>query len=240
MSPTDIYTMETRKQLRRKDNSETGQLDFVTKLGAAKHALALATELPDITELIDHGEAVRAAARSLHITAPGVNAWTRFVVDAERKGWKRIEAMREAGELAKRGRPGKSAEIAGLSDLIERRPTERASEWSLLSKLTEFQLNELERIANEEDRVLTRSELLKLAKAGMPESSKVKEPKDRSQKELEIIDQAQRIVAEQCGVEGIKVEDNAKIINDEDDRGWWVEAWVFVEDELSRSDLDAD
>jgi hypothetical protein len=172
MSSMDIDTWEeVRKQRRRKvDVSEGQRVDFVTKLGAAKHALTLATEIPDITELLDNAEAVRAAAKAKHVSTPGVNAWTRFVVDVERKGWARIEAMQKAGELPKgSGRPSKKSwrPTLTLEDLVAK---QRASEWSILAKLTEFQLDEMERIANDEDRLLTRAELLRLAQRSMPKA----------------------------------------------------------------------
>jgi hypothetical protein len=244
MSRTDLDTWEDRqakKQHKKKNSGETGQqgIDFVTKLGAAKHALTLVEKMPDIIDLIDNADAVRAAARSLHISAPGVNAWTRFVIDAERKGWERIEAMRKTGELAPGGKGGdrKSSKIPVLDSLIEIRPTQRASEWSLLSKLTEFQLDELERIANEEDRLLTRTEVLKLAKNSLPEVSVEKPQKERSIEETRAIERAQDIAAGEGFIgDTIQIADDAKVNKAE--KGWWVAAFVFVEDELTRSDID--
>jgi hypothetical protein len=237
MSRTDLDTWEdnvARKQRRRGDG-EGQRVDFVTKLGAAKQALALAAEMPDITVLIDNADAVRAAARALHVSATGVNAWTRFMVDAERKGWSRIEAMRAAGELAKQGHhKSKNTNLVFLDDLIDHLANKRAQEWSLLSRLTEVQLDEMERIANDEDRLLTRAELLRLAKAGMPEASKA-ESKDRSEKELAILMKAQESIE---GFEHIRIHDDAKILDD--DNGWLVQAWIFVEDDLSKSDIEDD
>lgn len=245
MSRTDLDTWEDKQakkqRSRKKVDGEAGQqgVDFVTKLGAAKHALALAEGMPDINELIDHADAVRAAAKALHISAPGVNAWTRFVIDVERKGYACIEKMREAGELrsAKGGVPSKSNMV--LHELIDGpSPRLRLAEWNLLAKLTEFQLNELERIANDEDRLLTRAELFKLAKASMPESME-KAEKIRDVKELEAIARAQEIAGSEGFVgELIQISDDAKVNKDE--RGWWVEAYVFIEDELTRSDYDTD
>jgi hypothetical protein len=241
MSRTDLDTWEDKqaKKQRKQNRDGAGQqgVDFVTKLGAAKHALTLVEKMPDIIDLIDNADAVRAAARSLHISAPGVNAWTRFVIDVERKGWTRIEAMREAGELAKRGRPEKGQDFGRLQDLIERRPRQTASEWSLLSKLTEFQLDELERIANEEDRLLTRTEVLKLAKNSLPEASVEKPQKERSIEETRAIERAQDIAAGEGFIgDTIQIADDAKVNKAE--KGWWVAAFVFVEDELTRSDID--
>jgi hypothetical protein len=241
MNRTDLDTWEDKqaKKQHKKDGAGQQGIDFVTKLGAAKHALTLVEKMPDIIDLIDNADAVRAAARSLHISAPGVNAWTRFVIDAERKGWERIEAMRKAGELAPGGKGGdrKSNAIPALDSLIERRPTERAAEWALLSKLTEFQLDELERIANEEDRLLTRSEVLKLAKNSLPEASIEKPQKERSIEETRAIELAQDIAAGEGFIgDTIQISDDAKVNKAE--KGWWVEAFVFVEDELTRSDID--
>jgi hypothetical protein len=235
MSRTNLDTWEDRQSQKGKalkPGNVTGDVAFVTKLGAAKHQLSIVTELPDIAELIDHAEAVRAAAQKLHVSAEGINAWTRFVIDAERKAAGRIEAMRSAGELAAHGGDRKSSrKLRDLKDLIHHRPQERALEWGLLAKLTEFQLNEMERIANEEDRILSRHELLKLAKAGTPVPSK--EPKSRSEKELQIIAQAH----EDYPDDNHQFDDEkAKIAYT--DRGAWVGCWVWVEDRLARSDLD--
>ena len=223
----------------RRNNKEEQAVAFATKLGAAKHALAQAEELPEVTNLMDHADAVRAAARSLHVSAAGINAWTRFVIDAERKAWERIEAMRNAGILAtqKSHSGSKKRPELTLADLIERSPTQRASQWSMLAKLTEHQLNEAERIANEEDRLLTRGELMKLAKAGMPAPSRTREPPARPADEAALIGRAQTI-AEMDGFIGdsVTISDDAKINKTE--RGAWIEAWVWIEDELAQSDLD--
>lgn len=243
MSRTDLDTWETKKQRsRKKVDGEAGQqgIDFVTKLGAAKHALALAEKMPNINELITNAEAVKAAAQALHISAPGVNAWTRFVIDAERKGYACVQEMRKEGELVDKaggGSPTKGRTV--LKDLIDgQSPRTRLAEWALLANLTEFQLDELERIANDEDRLLTRTELFKLAKASMPESTE-KPEKIRDVKELEAIARAQEIAGSEGFVgELIQISDDAKVNKDE--RGWWVEAYVFIEDELTRSDYDTD
>jgi hypothetical protein len=245
---TDLETWEDNQSRKRRSRSkidgESQQgVDFVTKLGAAKHALMLAENVPDITDLIDHADAVRAAAKALRISAAGVNAWMRFVVDAERKGWSHIEKMREVGVLSPGGSGGdrrscSHKELDVLRNLIEGNTRKRAYEWSMLAKLTEFQLDEIERIANEEDRLLTRNELLKLAKAGMPEPTD-KPEKIRDVKDLEAIARAQEIAASEGFVgELIQISDEAKVNKDE--KGWWVEAWVFIEDELTRSDYDQD
>lgn len=233
MNRVDFDDWEGNQVAKRRNKRSDTEIGYVTKLGAAKQALAKAQELPDISDLIDHAEAVRAAARSLHISAEGINAWTRFIVDAERKGWSHIEAMRAAGELAPSsggGAPRKKTGVLALKDIIDRSPSDRAREWSALAKLTEFQLNEAERIANEEDRVLTKGELIKLAKAGIPTPSKGE--KERPAEEVEIVTKAQ----EKYSGDSIQVDDDAKITRVE--RGWWVGAWVWVEDELTRSDLE--
>jgi hypothetical protein len=198
-------------------------LNFVTKLGVARQALTLAEKIPDIINLISDAEAVRAAARAKRISTPGINAWTRFVVDAERQAWKRIEAMRKAGELAPGGKGGdrksnKIPELA-LDSLIERRPTARAAEWSLLSKLTEFQLDELERIANEEDRILARSELMKLAKAEI--STTLKNKKTLSVDDFKLIQRARALAGD-----AVKINDDAEIRRGV--IGIWVSAWVLI------------
>ena len=75
-----------------------------SKLEAARDALTLVTELPDIVGLIDNAEAVRAAAKAKHISAPGINAWMRYVIDAERAAWARIKAMDSETSQAERVR----------------------------------------------------------------------------------------------------------------------------------------
>jgi hypothetical protein len=175
-----VGQMEKLETLKRRDVAS------VAKLETARQALALASEIPDIAKLIDNAEAVRAVAKALHISVSGINAWTRFVVDAERKAWARIEAMRAAGELAKQGHhKGKNADLAFLTDLIDHRAHERAAEWSALAKLNEDQLDAIERDANEEDRIVTRLELLKLSKAG--ERPEVVERETRSTTEFELL-----------------------------------------------------
>src|SRR6516164_173347 len=128
-----------------------GAVAFVNKLESAKQALAVATELPDIAALLDNAEAIRAAAKAKHVSVTGINAWMRFIINAERKGWARIKAMQDAGELPKRaGRPKSNCKPALiLNDLV---PYQRAHEWSILTKLTESQLDIMERLANAENR----------------------------------------------------------------------------------------
>jgi hypothetical protein len=207
MNRTNLETWEAK---RRRALPKDG---FVTKLEAAKQALALVSEIPDIVGLIDNAEAVRAAAKATHISAKGINAWTRFVVDAERKGAARIKAM--DGQLAKHRRQ-KGSELKTLSDLDEGLTKQRAHEWSML------QLDETERIANEEDRIVTRRELLMLSKAG--ERSKVVELKMRPTEDLELLEKA-RLIAAKEGFAGdnIQIDDDAKINRAE--RGAWVAAF---------------
>jgi hypothetical protein len=233
---TGLETWEDRQSKRRralpKDSAS------VTKLEAAKQALALVSEIPDIIGLIDNAEAVRAAAKAKHVSAPGINAWTRFVVDAERKGAERIKAMQDAGELPKHGGNRKSnPEARGLvlDDLVA---SQRVSEWALLAKLSEDQLDELERIANEEDRIVTRAELVKLGKACEPLSPP--KPRTQSDESIQAIAQARGIAAEieKATQHKLQIDANAKIHKTE--RGAWVEALIWVEDELARSDLDDD
>jgi hypothetical protein len=127
--------------------------------------------------------------------------------------------MRDAGELPKRsGRP-KSNNILTLNDLV---PDQRAHEWSILTKLTESQLDIMERLANAENRLLTHTELLKLAKADTP---KLKKPK-HSEPKLKLIEYAQDMVSDLKEVV-IKVNDDAKIITE--DRYSWVEAWIRID-----------
>jgi hypothetical protein len=226
-------------QMKKLETLKRRPLDIAshTKLEAAKQALALVSEIPDIVELIDNAEAIRAAAKAKHISAPGINAWTRFVVDAERKGAERIKAMQEAGELPKHGGNRKSnPKTRGLvlDDLV---PSQRAAEWSALTNLSEDQLDAIERVANEEDRLLTRLELLKLAKAGKADDTQSK-CEVVSIEDLATIAQARGIVAEieEATQHKIQVDDDAKI--GRADRGAWIEAWLWVADELARSDLD--
>jgi hypothetical protein len=167
----------------------------------------------------------------MHVSAEGINAWMRFVVDAERKAWARIEKMREAGELAtSKSGTHKNQNLLILSDLIERNSTQRASKWSLLAKLTEHQLNEIENIANQEDRLLTHGELLSLAKAGTPTASKGE--KQRSREDIAYI----TLAAEKYTNDYIEIRENAKI--DKTERGAWIEAWVWIDDPLAQSDLE--
>jgi hypothetical protein len=235
MTGTDIDTTTKR---RRRALSKDG-IASIGKLEAARQALTLVSELPDIVGLIDNAEAVRAAAKARHISAPGVNAWTRFVVDAERAAWGRVEAMRAAGELAKQGHhKNKNANLAFLGDLIDHRPNERAAEWSLLSRLTDAQLDAIEDAANAEDRLLTRTELVRLGRAGLPQPTKVShDPPPRVR--LAAIEGARVIIAE---IEAetkrkhkLQVDDDAEV--NTESRGSWVQAWIFVEDELVRNDL---
>jgi hypothetical protein len=233
MNRTNLETWEDRQTKRRRALPKDG----VTKLEAAKQALALVSEIPDIVELIDNAEAVRAAAKAKHISAEGINAWTRFVVDAERKAWARIEAMRAAGELAKQGHhKSKNANLAFLDDLIDHRANERAAEWAALSKLSEDQLDAIERVANEEDRIVTRRELLMLSKAGDTQP----ECEFESIEDLATIAHAKGIAAKigEATQHEIQIDNDAKINRAE--RGAWVEVWLWVEDELARSDLDDD
>jgi hypothetical protein len=239
MTRTENLDEWEEKRARRRKVAEEGSesVSFVTKLGAAKHALALTEEMPDLSEMLDNAEAVRAAAKAKHVSTPGVNAWMRFIIDIERKGWQRIEAMQQKGELAKgsgTNRPSKEnseTRKLAISDLVA---PQRATEWSMLARLTEQQLDETERVANEEDRLLTRSELLRLAKAGVPEPTK--EPKERSEADLALIERAQEIAADKgFSGENIAVHEDAKILKES--RGSWVAAWVWIEDELTRSDL---
>jgi hypothetical protein len=226
-------TWEDKQEKKRHGKGGNRDVGFVTKLGAAKHALALAQEMPDFTDLIEHAEAVRAAAKALHISAEGINAWTRFVVDAERKAWAHIEAMRDAGAMVTSsggGAPRQKTGVLALKDVIDRRPGDRAKEWSQLSKLTEHQLNEMEKIANEEDRLLTRGELLSLVKAGTPTSSRGE--KQRSNEDLGYIS----LAIEGYASNTIEIREDAKI--DKMERGAWVGAWVWVDDPLAQSDLE--
>jgi hypothetical protein len=191
--------------------------------------------------LIDNAEAIRAAARAKHVSTQGINCWTRFVVDAERLAWARIEAMRAAGELAKQGHhKSKNADRAFLEDLIDHRANERAAEWSALSKLTENQLDTLESVANEEDRLLTRGELIKLGNAGEP--SPPPKAKAQSAKTIEAIETARAIAIEieeeTKRKHKLQIDGDAKVTHE--DRGTWVESWLWVEDPLARSDLDDD
>jgi hypothetical protein len=233
MISMELEAGEGKKGRRKGD----GAVGFITKLGAAKQALALAEDIPDISELLDNAEAIREAAKAKHISAPGVNAWTRFVVDIERKGWARIAAMQKSGELpAKAGRPKKNPDGRGitLNDLV---PDQRASEWSMLARLTDQQLDEMERLANAEDRLLTHSELLRLAKGGMPTPSKADgAAKMRTVEDQTLIAKA-RLIATDKGFAGndIQIDDDAEI--NKEDRGAWIQAWIFLEDELIRSDL---
>jgi len=233
MISMELEAGEGKKGRRKGD----GAVGFITKLGAAKQALALAEDIPDISALLDNAEAIRAAAKAKHVSTPGVNAWTRFVVDIERTGWNRIEAMQKAGELPKRGGNRKSnPEVRGLTlnDLV---PDQRASEWSMLARLTNQQLDEMESLANAEDRLLTRTELLKLAKGGMPTPSKADgAAKMRSVEDQTLIAKA-RLIATDKGFAGndIQIDDDAEI--NKEDRGAWIQAWIFLEDELIRSDL---
>lgn len=228
MSRTDLDSWEDKQTAKRR---KVNDVAIATKLGAAKHALARVSEIPDIVELIDNAEAIRAAAKAKHISAEGINAWTRFVVDAERKAWARIKAMDDAHQLAKHRRP-KGSELQTLSDLDEGLTKQRTHEWSMLAKLTEHQLDAIERAANEADRLLTRSELLALSKVGTPMPTK--EPRARSAEALKIIAQAR----ERYASDDIQIDDDAKITKT--DREAWVAAWVRVEDELARSDLNDD
>jgi hypothetical protein len=157
-SRTSLETWEDNQTKRRRALPKDG-VASVTKLEAARNALAIVSELPDIVGLIDNAEAIRAAAVAKHVSTQGINCWTRFVVY-----------------------------------LIDHRANERAAEWSALSKLTENQLDTLESVANEEDRLLTRGELIKLGKAG--ESSPPPKAKAQSAKTIEAIEMARAIAIE--------------------------------------------
>jgi hypothetical protein len=228
MTRTDLDTSEIQQAKRRRAQPQQ-QDGLRSKLEAARTALALVTELPDITELIDHATAIQAAAKARHISAEGINSWTMFIVDAERKAWAHIKAM--DGQLAKHRRP-KASELRTLSDLDESLTRQRVHEWGTLANLTDNQLNELERVANEEDRLITRSELLTLGKA-VSSSSKGERP--RSAETVEIIEQAREIAA---GITEAKIEISADAKVNRTERGAWVESWIWVEDELTHSDID--
>jgi len=61
--------------------------------------------------------------------------------------------------------------------------------------------------------------------------------KARSAGTVKIIEQARGIAAGIKEAE-IKIDENAKV--NRTDRGAWVESWLWVEDELTRSDYDYD
>ena len=228
MSGTNLDTVKHRR-------TQPQPKDGVGKLEAARQALAVVSELPDIVALIDDAEAIKAAAKAKRVSAEGINSWSRFVIDAERKAWARVKAM--DGQLAKHRRP-KGSELKTLSDLDKGLTKQRTHEWSMLARLTEDQLDEIERAANEADRVVTRRELLTLSKAGRPSPTKVSnEPPPHVR--LAALRGARAIIAEieaeTTRKHKLQVDDDAEVNSEA--RGSWVQAWIFVEDELVRSDL---
>jgi hypothetical protein len=53
-------------------------------------------------------KAIRDAGRTLELSIYGINAWTRFKIDIQIEGHRRIVEMRKAGELAEHGADRKS------------------------------------------------------------------------------------------------------------------------------------
>jgi hypothetical protein len=139
------------------------------RLPLMRELLQSADNLPAINKIRNNAEAVRAAARSLGVSVPSINAWTMFQVDAEREGAKRIDQMREDGELAEHGGDRKSTPatrgLIGLSDLIPRRATQRAHEWAMLALLSQIELDAEENQANEIGKPLSHNALIKLGAA---------------------------------------------------------------------------
>jgi hypothetical protein len=136
-------------------------------LSVARQALAAAELVPDIRKLVDYAEAVRVAARASQQSVPGINAWTRFKLDAERKGDRKIAQLRKAGKLAEKGRPKnlRSAGVLLLPDLLGKRAYQRSSDWNKLGLLEERELDRLEKEANEAGKLLAERALIKLGAA---------------------------------------------------------------------------
>lgn len=151
--------------------------DVTSGLPVARKQLALADDIPDIASIAKHAEAVRAAARSLEVSVPGINAWTIFQVEAERKGADRIEAMRKAGELADTaGRPKRNSPDCGLlwlPDLISSRARQRANEWEMLRQLGIDEIATIEHEHNVRMQLVSHSKLIKLGAAKFTEKRRL-------------------------------------------------------------------
>jgi hypothetical protein len=146
--------------------------DAMVLLASARSFLTRTEDLPTIADLVDAAEAVRTAGRALKLSVEGINAWTRFKVDAQRKGHARIAELREAGELAADGGDRKSVSAPRtliLKDLIGKRARQRASAWARLAILSETEIDVEQRKANDALKLLSETALLKLASAHLAE-----------------------------------------------------------------------
>lgn len=117
----------------------------------------------------DRASRVRTSALAYGQSVPEVNEWTRFRVHVGRVGDDAIKEMRKAGELVEKGgdRKSKHTERALiLADLIEKRPTQRATDWSRLNALTEREIDEIFERANAREQLVAEKVLIRLAMAG--------------------------------------------------------------------------
>jgi hypothetical protein len=99
----------------------------------------LRIDLFDVAPLGSTSPVVASAASTTRSPAH----WTMFQVDAEREGARRIERMREDGELVAAmggGTPPMARGVLRLGDLIPTRAKQRASEWAMLALLTQVEL----------------------------------------------------------------------------------------------------
>lgn len=108
-------------------------------LSVARQSYIDACELPHFAVLAARAEVIRVAARAAGLSTPAQNDWTRYKVDCERAGHRRIQEMRAADELAEQGRPAKTSEAPTLSDLGVKRW--QAAEWAKLAELEEAELD---------------------------------------------------------------------------------------------------
>jgi hypothetical protein len=146
----------------------------VALLSEARRQLAIAECIPDIKKLADYAEAVRYAAKAAGVSVAGVNDWTHFKIDCQRKGWAKIELLREAGKLAERGRPKnlRTAEVFQLSDLIEKRAYQHLANWHRLALLGDAELAELVARATAREQLIAERALIKLGAAKLTDQKR--------------------------------------------------------------------
>ena len=135
-----------------------------------RKALAEAKTLPDCMKIAEHADAIRRLARKAGVLAPSVNACMRVKIDAQREGDRRIQIMRELGELAEQGRPKKTPKSGGflptIQDLIGRRSaTQRASQWHCQGLVPDAQLNRIFEVANSREQTVAEMLITKLGAA---------------------------------------------------------------------------
>ena len=136
---------------------------------------------------------------------------------------------RDIRELAR----GLGFELAGVAPALPSGEPERYRRWADDGFAGEMRyLTDRRAELRNDPRSLLASAPPAGAKASAPASPSPSSPKPRSAKDIEVIEQARALGAGE-GFKGdvFMVDDAAKVNHAE--RGWWVEAWVFIEDPLT-------